>query len=225
MIRTLSLLLLAAALVVTACSRSPQSTGIEYAAQMYHSAPLEPYSQMAYNEYFPNDKKNAREPVAGTVARGKLAYYFPYENTQEEYDRAGNELRNPIPLTQANFDEGKRQYAVYCSHCHGKDGKGDGAVPKKDSYPAVPPAYTSDRVKNLKEGQIFFSIFHGKGSMGAHGSQISPDDIWKIVYYVRKQRGEDLKFTDAPASATPADTTGGKQAQATTPATRNMAQN
>lgn len=222
--RNLIHMLLAAMLLSTACSRSPESTGIEYAPQMYHSVPLEPYSQTDYNNFFP-DKKNAREPVAGTVARGKLAYYFPYENTQEEYDRAGNELRNPVPLTQANFDEGKRLYTVYCSHCHGKEGKGDGPVPKKDSYPAVPPAYDSDRVKNLKEGQIFFSIFHGKGTMGAHGSQIAPEDIWKIVYYVRKQRGEDLKFIDAPAQAAPADTTAGKQAQAPSSATRNMAQN
>lgn len=203
-----------ALLLFSACGRSPQSSGVEYASQMYHSRPLEPYSQSEYNQFFPNDFKNAREPVPGTVARGKLAYYFPYANTEEEYQRAGAELTNPIPLTQANLDEGKRIYNIYCQHCHGKDGKGDGPVTKSPNYPPVPPAYTSDRVKNLKDGNIFFSVFHGKGMMGAHGSQVAPDDIWRIVHYVKKMRGDKLQIEGAPApaatdstAAAPADTT------------------
>jgi len=195
--------LAAAASVLTGCDRAPENPGVEYASQMYHSIPLEPYSQTGYNEFFAKDKKNAREPVAGTIARDKMEYYFPFENTTEDYDRAYT-LKSPIEATQANMDEGKRLYAVYCSHCHGKEGKGDGAVPAKPSYPGVPPAYTSDRVKNLGEGQIFFSIFHGKLTMGAHGSQIAPNDIWKIVLYVRKMRGETvIAGVTAPADAAP----------------------
>ena len=32
--------------------------------------------------------------------------------------------------------------------------------------------------------------------MGAHGSQIRPDDRWKLVLYIRKLQQEELKIND-----------------------------
>ena len=32
--------------------------------------------------------------------------------------------------------------------------------------------------------------------MGAHGSQIHPDDRWKLVLYIRKLQGNELKNSD-----------------------------
>ncbi|MFN7640583.1 MAG: hypothetical protein ACK5PR_02450, partial [bacterium] len=67
--------------LLAGCSDN-RSTGIEYAPQMYHSIPVEPYSQSDYNavnlEHF-KDGRNVVMPVAGTVARGKASLYYPYE--------------------------------------------------------------------------------------------------------------------------------------------------
>jgi hypothetical protein len=43
----------------------------------------------------------------------------------------------------------------------------------------------SDALKGVSEGHIFHVITHGKGLMWAHGSQISPEDRWKIAKYVK----------------------------------------
>jgi mono/diheme cytochrome c family protein len=42
------------------------------------------------------------------------------------------------------------------------------------------PAYTS-----ITEGHIFHVITNGAGLMRPHGSQVSPEDRWKIAKYVK----------------------------------------
>jgi hypothetical protein len=40
-------------------------------------------------------------------------------------------------------------------------------------------------LKGITEGHIFHVITMGKGLMWPHGSQISPEDRWKIAKYVK----------------------------------------
>ena len=93
-------------------------------------------------------------------------------------------VQNPIPLTDEVLADGKRLFTQYCSPCHGSGGEGDGK-----------PGMVIGGVANLKggayinlpEGHIFHVITHGKGRMGAHGSQITADRRWKIVHYVKQE--------------------------------------
>lgn len=187
---------------------SAEKTGIEYAPQMYHSIPPEPYSQTEYNRWFA-DGRNAQKPVAGTVARGQVMYYYPYPNTPEGYEKAGKELKNPVPVTVAHVEEGKRLYGLFCTHCHGANGQGDGKVGAKGGgkFAAV-PAYTDPGRYDLPEGKIYHSIHHGKNLMGPHAAFMSPEERWKVVMFVQTlQKG-----------ATGA-TEGGAKADSTQPAT------
>ncbi len=168
---------------LSGCGRDERSTGLEYAPQMYHPISYEPYVQLAANK-FNADGKNMREPAKGSIARGKMDYYYPLPNTNEGYERAAKEIKNPVEPTQENLAEGERLYGLYCSHCHGAAGAGDGLVAAKF---AQPPAYTARAY--LAEGQIFHSIYWGKNAMGPHGSQLSPTEIWKVVHHVRKLMG------------------------------------
>jgi hypothetical protein len=45
-----------------------------------------------------------------------------------------------------------------------------------------------DLVKNKPDGELYHVITLGSlsGLMGAHGSQISPENRWKIINYVRE---------------------------------------
>ena len=36
------------------------------------------------------------------------------------------------------------------------------------------------------EGQMFYSIYYGKGAMGAHSSLLNKKEIWTLVHYVKK---------------------------------------
>jgi hypothetical protein len=48
----------------------------------------------------------------------------------------------------------------------------------------------SEAAVKLRDGEIYHSVTLGFGSMGAHGSQIIPDDRWKLVLYLRQLQEE-----------------------------------
>lgn len=195
--KTLSVFILGALLV--GCTSSGDRTGLEFAPQMYHSTPYEGLSQITdeesgtwlsssdeephgefynSNPYNPH-KMNMREPVPNTIARTK---FMPNHIAKDDYEMAEAVLSNPLDSSRAVLSEGKVLYERFCEHCHGEKGAGDGLVGQV--YKGV-TSYTSAAVKDKGPGHIYHVITHGKGRMGAHGSQISPEDRWKIVRYVQ----------------------------------------
>ena len=73
--------------------------GYEYMPNMYRSPSFETYSE---NPNFSNNS-TARLPVKGTIARGTMP--FEYENTLEDYLRAGEELINPLSNNDKNIEK------------------------------------------------------------------------------------------------------------------------
>lgn len=180
--KNISLIVAGAAVLSIALSscqrfRDKSEPGYEFAPQMYESVP---YNSDMANPNF-KDGKTAQTPPAGTLKQG--FENFAYANTLEDYERAGVELKNPVALTPQVLEEGKQLFQNMCSHCHGKDGKADGAITAAGKYPV--PTYQSENVKNLPEGKIFFSITYGKNLMGPHASQLSKEERWKIVHFVQ----------------------------------------
>ena len=197
----------AAAVLLTACSASGDNQGVEYAPNMYHSVAYEPYSQITDKdagswltsiEYSNEDGNgghseynnslwynpfhmNMRETPANTVSRNKHGW-LPYRLGKDSLEYASRTMVSPLDSTAAVVAEGKVLYEMYCDHCHGPKGAGDGKV--ADKYNGV-PNYKSDALKNITEGHIFHVITHGKNLMWAHGSQINPEDRWKIAKYVK----------------------------------------
>lgn len=171
--------------VMTGCKSDPQSPGFEYMPDMYRSKALDAYTEYNYGENEHN--MSARTPVEGTVARGNELY--SYANTTEGYEAAGIELKNPIVLNEQILTEGKELYTKFCVHCHGEGGKGDGSVAKNPKWPGPPPAYDSPAILGLPDGKMFHTITHGKGLMGAHSSQLTKEERWKVVHYINKLQG------------------------------------
>jgi mono/diheme cytochrome c family protein len=148
-------------------------------------------------EYFNSNRfnphrMNMREPAANTVrrnAQGWLPYRLPNDSTGL---RLANRLKNPLDSSVAVLASGKALYEMYCDHCHGAKGDGAGKVAagvkidgvQKGNYNGVPD-YKSGALKSISEGHIFHVITYGKGLMWPHGSQISPEDRWKIAKYVK----------------------------------------
>jgi len=179
------------------CGSDPNDPGLEYAPQMYHSIAFEPFSQVLdtssefYNTINVNpDGLNQRKPVAGTVARkqyegmkkGSLANeIFAYNIPADSLELAARTLSNPIPLSKESVEDGKVLYGRYCQSCHGEGGLGDGKV--ADQYKGV--ANLVGKSKVVTDGHIFHVITNGKGRMWPHGSQVNPDERWKIVHFVK----------------------------------------
>ncbi|RIJ33427.1 c-type cytochrome [Pontibacter oryzae] len=183
--------------VFFACSNE-QEPGLEYAPDMYHSIPLDPYSQIKENKFNPGGM-NMREPAKGTVARGKEGYNLYLSVDTAEV--AGVELTNPLAASNANLAEGKVLYTRFCAPCHGEQGDGQGLVGVK--FKGV-PSYSAGRVAELPAGHIFHVITNGRGRMMPHGSQVNPTERWKIVMYVQQlQKGE----TNVPAAGAEAEDT------------------
>ncbi len=177
----------------TSCKKGHDNTGVEYAPQMYDAVGYEPYRQIRANTINPQGL-NMRLPARGTVARpnyhttfgeggNKTTDLMIYNIPADSIGIAERVLTNPIPETEKSLAEGKILYTRYCSHCHGEAGKGDGLVAKE--YKGV-PNYSADAYKTMNDGHVFHIITHGKGRMWPHGSQITPEDRWKIVQYVHK---------------------------------------
>ena len=194
------ILLILLGISLWSCKAKNDFQGLEYAPNMYHSVPYEGLSQITnedqgqwlsnredgLGEYYnsnPNNpyNMNMREPVANTVKRSEFGY-LPYRIPKDSAELAGRILTNPLDSTAEIVAEGKALFTIYCIGCHGENGQGDGLVGKV--FLGV-PAYNVGRVKDLPGGQIFHTITYGRGRMGAHGSQVSVNERWKITRYVQ----------------------------------------
>lgn len=130
-----------------------------------------------------------RPPVEGTVARGFLPYAF-----KGKPDEAGKYLVNPLPATAQVLGRGKAKFLTFCSPCHGNFGRGDSRL--AGQFPN-PPTLNSDKVRNWPDGNIFHVITEGQNVMPSYATQISREDRWAIVHYIRVlERAQNAKEAD-----------------------------
>ncbi|RZM29320.1 MAG: cytochrome c [Pedobacter sp.] len=176
---------LAVSVSFTAC-RDKQSTGLEYARNMYDPIAYNPDQA---NKNFANGQ-TAQTPPPNTDPVGFVKY--EYANTKEGYEAAGTNLVNPLPLTKENLISGKHYFTVFCSPCHGDKGDGKGHLVQIEKFTGV-PAYHGDAassrgglMKDLSAGKIYHTIMYGLNNMGSHASQLSPEERWKVVMYVQQ---------------------------------------
>ncbi len=124
------------------------------------------------------------------------------EDADYEYKMSAADV-NPLKLTSKEvadkvFADGKALYQINCNHCHGEKGDGEGPMVKSGAYTGA--AVLSGLA--IQEGQMFYSIYYGKGMMGAHASLLNKKEIWTLVHYVR--RFQDAKYGTFDANGAPA---------------------
>jgi len=161
-------------------NRNTTARNLEWPTQMEYSPA---YLSQTSNPVLPNGMTD-QPPVPGTVPRGYQPFH--YGSGAEEAIRAGNELKNPFQPTDENLARGQQVFSNYCAVCHGSTGGGDGALIPK--YPN-PPAYNTEKSKALADGNMFHVITLGRNNMPSHAAQVSSDDRWKVILYIRKLQG------------------------------------
>ncbi len=176
-----SVLLGAVLIATSACDYNRKTTGWEYFRDMSHSPAYESYSP---NPNFP-DGKTMQAPVDGTIPRNLVPY--PYQKNDQDRALAATKLVNHLQPSPENLTRGKMAYGIYCSSCHGEKGDGKGNLYTSGKFPYPPGNLLSPKMMANPESDIYHVITVGFGIMAPHGSQIRPDDRWKIAMYVKKE--------------------------------------
>ncbi|MDA0714567.1 MAG: cytochrome c [Bacteroidetes bacterium] len=202
-------LYLSAGLVILmgSCSTDPLSPGIEYMPDMYRTPSIEEYVDYGEIRDRINDslanRLTALLPVKGTIPfsgnmdKAKYNFPYPYPNTTEGYEQAGRELKNPMVFNEEVYLYAQAQYQIFCIHCHGEKGAGNGGLVTKGKF-AAPPAYQG--IEGLTQGKMFHTLNYGKGNMGSHAGQITREDRWKLVHYVQSLRDEKYDWASVEAA-------------------------
>ena len=147
----------------------------------------EKFKPQEKNIFFENNM-SMRTPVEGTIPRGYLkdnqALYYGKKGNDEFIDRASD----VINIDQMFILRGKDRFNIYCSVCHGYTGDGNGLVAQNDEYPLIPISIHSETLDDKKDGYFFNVITNGIRNMPSYSHQISVEDRWAIVTYLRALR-------------------------------------
>ena len=71
--------------------------------------------------------------------------------------------KNPLPNDKKFVEQGAKVAQVNCVTCHGAKGKGDGAAAV--ALNPKPADWTSKRVQDESDGELFWKISNGRGAM------------------------------------------------------------
>ena len=153
------------------------------------------YEPLRKSEFF-EDQRSARPSVEGTVARGQL-----HDDEHLYRGTVGGKPADtfPFPVDQRVLLRGEERYNIFCSPCHDQVGTGQGMIVRR-GYPA-PPSYHIDRLREAPVGRFFEHITKGFGVMPSYAQQVSPEDRWAIIAYIRAlQLSQNARLADVPES-------------------------
>ncbi len=142
---------------------------------MQRQAKVKAYQPSGYYD----DGLAMRAPPAGTVPRDAVLDPALGEGLGAD----GRPLeRIPVPVTPALLAAGRRQFGIRCAACHGLLGDGESQVALNMSLrrPANLHLY-----RGVPDGYLFRVITHGFGLMPSYAADLTPEERWGVVAYVR----------------------------------------
>src|SRR5580698_2123982 len=146
------------------------------------------------------DGRSVRPQVENTVARNQL-HEDSYFYTGLVNGKEGEGL--PFPVTMQVLERGQERYNVYCTPCHSRVGNGAGMIVQRGYAPAG--NFHTFRLEAAPLGHFFHVISNGYGAMPDYAAQLTPDDRWAVVAYI--------KALQLSQNATRADVASGGQVQ------------
>ena len=106
---------------------------------------------------------------------------------QSVAEAAGDDATNPVPADPASVQAGRPLYAKNCQSCHGPRGKGDG--PAVGRLNVEVPDLTDPDVQSQPDGTLFNTITKGSKPMPAYRKQLTEEQRWHVVNYLRSAFG------------------------------------
>jgi mono/diheme cytochrome c family protein len=193
----LSFVILIAIVTLADSCGSKRDPGMTYMPDMAYSR--------AYEAYAPNNlaKENINYvpyPVEGTIRRGDL-FPYPLANDSNGYKMSAG-IKDPLPpLNAADMKEASRLFNINCAICHGPNMDAQGPLATGGKVPAVANLTLAQYV-NMPVGTMFHSITYGKGNMGSYASQLTREQRWMVIQYVKQhQHGGGAAKADSTSTA------------------------
>lgn len=146
------------------------------------------------------DGRTSRPQVENTVGRSQ-ADGDSYFLTGIQGGKEGDGL--PVDLTPAVLERGQERYNLFCTPCHSRVGNGVGMIVQRGYRPAG--NFHTDRLRAAPLGHFYSVIANGYGAMPDYASQLTPQDRWAVVAYIRA-----LQLSQA---AKPADVASGQHVE------------
>jgi mono/diheme cytochrome c family protein len=142
----------------------------------------------------PNRDGANRQLPSGTVARGSLALNVsaptvinPQPGQTLQMTATGpvalGEDGFPFKVTKEILDRGESRFNITCSPCHSKLGDGNGMIAMRGFR--HPPTYHQDRLRRAPTSHFYDVITNGFGAMPSYTDQLTPEDRWKVIAYIR----------------------------------------
>jgi hypothetical protein len=131
--------------------------------------------------------------IPGTIARSTPLQsasgpVYPFEdvpiNTGHVTGTTNFIETNPMPITAELLKRGQQRFTINCTPCHGATGEGKG-ITQKIGAMAVVANLHDKRIVELPDGELFFVITNGRNLMGAYGANVTVQDRWAIIAYLR----------------------------------------
>jgi mono/diheme cytochrome c family protein len=144
---------------------------------MHHQAKIKPFREST----FFSDGASARALPEGTVARGFLRADAALSRGQGPDGKFVERI--PVPLTRELLLRGQERFNIFCSPCHGRTGQGQGMIVQRGFK--RPTSFHADRLRAERAGYFFDVITNGFGQMSGYAVQVTPEDRWAVVAWIR----------------------------------------
>jgi hypothetical protein len=144
------------------------------------------------NSFFTNGLSSQLQ-IPGTIARSTPLQsangpVYPYEDSPVNSGHITGTTNfienNPMPITAALLKRGQQRFTINCTPCHGATGEGKG-ITQKIGAMAVVANLHDKRIVELPDGEIFYVITNGRNLMGSYGANVTVEDRWAIIAYLR----------------------------------------
>ena len=92
------------------------------------------------------------------------------------------QVMNPIKPSEASVKKGHQLFNIYCSVCHGTEGRG--GMPMESKIPGI-PKFTPDLLRSVDDTHMFTMVTSGHGPMPGYAEALTPEERWHVTNYVR----------------------------------------
>lgn len=120
---------------------------------------------------------------AWTVAGNTAPASASQMGDEWEVPPSADAVKNPVPAAAESIARGKQIYEKNCLACHGDTGKGDG--PAAAALQTRPGDLGDPEMWKRSDGNLFYKITAGRGSMKGFATKLSDAQRWDVVNYIR----------------------------------------